>query len=93
MHRGDRGVIARTSLGAHVVEGFDQELVHRAEVVEDESLVAAGALGEVAGRRGREPLGAKDVDGGGDERSFGLGCSRHDRGTPPRGRVHEAPTN
>ena len=59
-------------MGAHLVEGGQQQVHDRPEVVEDEPLIASGPGRDRAGGGGREPLVAQDLHGRVDEGLAGV---------------------
>ena len=68
----DRGLVARQAQRAHLVERGEEQVRHRAEVVEDEALVAPGTPRDLARRRPRESLLTQGLDGARDQRPSGL---------------------
>ena len=69
----DRFSVLLESLGTHVVEGGQQEVGHRAEVVEDQPLVGPGPPGDGPGAGPDEAVLLQRLDRGIDELAAGAG--------------------
>ena len=88
-HVGQRRLVAPAAIGAHLVEGGQQQGCDRTEVVEDQALVAARP-GRHRPRRGRrEPLVAQDVHRCGDQGTTGV--ARASRRPAGAARSHHPP--